>query len=58
MMSQNRQAKKDSLRNQFDYQIDLKSELILEDIHEDLKKLMRNQEEILKYINENKKVGK
>lgn len=58
MMSQNRQAKKDSLRNQNDYQIDLKSELILEDLHEDIKKLMENQEEILKIINENKKVGK
>lgn len=58
MMSQNRQAKKDSLRNQNDYQIDLKSELILEDLHEDIKKLMENQEKILKIINENKKVGK
>lgn len=57
MMSQNRQAKKDSLRNQNDYQIDLKSELILEDLHEDIKKLIKNQEEILKYIN-NKKEGK
>lgn len=55
MMSQNRQAKKDSLRNQNDYQIDLKSELILEDLHEDIKKLMKNQEEILKYINKIKK---
>lgn len=58
MMSQNRQAKKDSLRNQNDYQIDLKSELILEDLHEDIKKLIDNQKEILKYINDNKKVGK
>ena len=31
MMSQNRQAEKDSLRNQNDYRIDLKSELILEE---------------------------
>lgn len=50
MMSQNRQAKKDSLRNQNDYQVDLKSELILEDLHEDIKKLIKNQEEIIKYI--------
>ena len=52
MMSQNRQAKKDSLRNQNDYQIDLKSELILEDLHDDIKTLIKNQKEILKYINE------
>ena len=32
MMSQNRQAKKDSLRNQNDYRTDLKSELITEDV--------------------------
>ena len=31
MMSQNRQAAKDSLRNQNDYRTDLKSELILEE---------------------------
>ena len=31
MMSQNREAKKDSVRNQNDYIVDLKSELILED---------------------------
>lgn len=52
MMSQNRQAKKDSLRNQNDYQIDLKSELILEDLHDDIKTLIKNQEEIIKYIKE------
>ena len=45
MMSQNRQAKKDSIRNQFDYKVDLKSELILEDIHEKLDKLTKLLEE-------------
>ena len=34
MMSQNRQAEKDSLRNQNDYRTDLKSELILEELHD------------------------
>ena len=33
MMSQNRQSKKDSLRSRQDYKTDLKSELILEEIH-------------------------
>lgn len=55
MMSQNRQAKKDSLRNQNDYQIDLKSELILEDLHDNIKTLIKNQNEIINYINKNKK---
>ena len=34
MMSQNRQAAKDSLRNQNDYRTDLKSESILEELHD------------------------
>lgn len=54
MMSQNRQAEKDSLRNQNDYRTDLKSELILESLHDDLEELLRNQKKILKYIEENK----
>ncbi len=54
MMSQNRQAKKDSLRNQNDYQVDLKSELILEDLHDDILKLINNQNKIIKYIEEHK----
>ena len=55
MMSQNRQAKKDSLRNQNDYQVDLKSELILEDLHDDIKTLIENQNKIIKYIQEKEK---
>lgn len=58
MMSQNRQAKKDSLRNQNDYQIDLKSELILEDLHDDIKKLINNQEKLIKYIEEKESIKK
>ena len=59
MMSQNRQAEKDSLRNQNDYRTDLKSELILESLHDDLESVLENQKKILKYIegenNEKKK---
>lgn len=55
MMSQNRQAKKDSLRNQNDYQVDLKSELILEDLHNHIKELISNQKQIIQYIEKNKK---
>ena len=52
MMSQNRQAKKDSLRNQNDYRTDLKSELILEDLHNKMDEILKNQRKILKIIDE------
>jgi len=52
MMSQNRQSKKDSLRNQNDYRTDLKSELILESLHDSLEILLKNQKKIIKYIGE------
>lgn len=52
MMSQNRQAAKDSLRNQNDYRTDLKSELILESLHDDLEKLSKNQRKILRLLEE------
>ena len=52
MMSQNRQAKKDSLRNQNDYQIDLKSELILERLHEEIQESLRNERLIIRMLKE------
>ncbi len=53
MMSQNRQAKKDSLRNQNDYRIDLKSELILEQLHDHIELIISNQRKIIKKLEEN-----
>ncbi len=47
MMSQNREAKKDSMRNQNDYIVDLKSELILEDLHRKLELILKNQSRLL-----------
>jgi len=47
MMSQNRSAKKDSMRNKNDYKTDLKSELILEDLHDKIELLLKNQNKIL-----------
>lgn len=47
MMSQNREAKKDTLRNQNDYKTDLKSELILEDLHNKMETLINNQNRII-----------
>lgn len=55
MMSQNRQAKKDSLRNQNDYQVDLKSELILERIHDDIEEVLKKQKQIIKLLEEDDK---
>lgn len=52
MMSQNRAAEKDSLRGKNDYKTDLKSELILEELHDQMTKLAANQNKILKMLNE------
>lgn len=56
MMSQNRQEEKDRLRSQNDYKVNLKSELIIEDLHKKIDQLIENQEKILKalYPAENK----
>lgn len=50
MMSQNREAKKDSIRNKNDYHTDLKSELILEDLYDQLDELQENQRKILELL--------
>ena len=50
MMSQNRAAKKDSLRSLNDYKTDLKSELILEVLHEQIKDIQISQKKILKLL--------
>ena len=50
MMSQNRQAEKDSLRNQNDYRIDLKSEIILEELHDKMEMILRNQRKIMRCL--------
>jgi len=62
MMSQNRQEKKDRIRAEQDYQINLKAEILVEDIIMRLKKLeeaetigLANQESILKALEELKK---
>ena len=52
MMSQNRQAAKDSLRNQNDYRTDLKSELILEELHNKIETVIKNQKTIIKLLEE------
>lgn len=48
MMSQNRQAKKDTKRHQNDYKIDLKSELLLEEVHKKMDIILKQQKQLLK----------
>ncbi len=50
MMSQNREAKKDSMRSKNDYRTDLKSELILEVLHDQMSEIAKNQRKILKIL--------
>jgi uncharacterized membrane protein len=47
MMSQNRQEQKDRLRAENDYKINLKSEILVEDLHIKLDQLIENQQLIL-----------
>jgi len=47
MMSQNRQEKKDRLRAENDYKVNLKSEIIIEDLHIKLDELIQNQKQII-----------
>lgn len=56
MMSQNRQAEKDSLRSKNDYRTDLKSELILEELHVHIQEILRNQKKILRSIEKDQEV--
>lgn len=54
MMSQNRQEEKDRKRSEGDYKINLKSEIIVEDMHYKLDTIIARQTEILKYLSEKK----
>ena len=51
MMSQNRQEEKDRRRAESDYKVGLKSEIIIEDIHHKLDKILSQQSEILSVAN-------
>lgn len=52
LMSQNRENKRESLRNQNDYRTDLKSEIILESLHDKMDEILKNQRKILKQLDE------
>ncbi len=57
MMSQNRQEEKDRLRSLNDYKTNLKSEIIVEDLHQKIDQLIANQEELLRRLNAMEKRG-
>lgn len=50
MMSQNRQEEKDRKRSEGDYKINLKSEIIIEDMHYKLDAIEARQIEVLKHL--------
>jgi uncharacterized membrane protein len=58
MMSQNRQEEKDRLRAKSDYKVNLKSEIIVEDIHNKLDSIIEMQENILKRLNDLENINK
>ena len=50
MMSQNRQEEKDRLRAKNDYKVNLKAEIIIEDIHQKLDAIMTVQQSLIEQI--------
>jgi len=52
MMSQNRQSEKDRLTAANDYQVNLKSEVILEDLHNKIDTLTEQQKLLLRIFND------
>lgn len=56
MMSQNRQEEKDRRRAENDYIVNLKSEIIVEDLHRKIDELLKNQREILRTLQPEKAV--
>ena len=50
MMSQNRQEDKDRIKSQNDYKVNLKSELIIEDLHNKIDLLVENQNRMMEYM--------
>lgn len=50
MMSQNRQEAKDRERAENDYKVNLKNELIIDDLHKKLDTVLKNQERLLRRL--------
>ena len=58
MMSQNRQEEKDRRRAENDYKVNLKTEIMIEDMHNKLNRILSQQEKILAYIKAQEEKGK
>ncbi len=54
MMSQNRQEQKDRLRAENDYKVNLKSEIVVEDLHKKIDLLMENQALLIRMMESSK----
>ena len=52
MMSQNRQEEKDRRRAENDYKVNLKTEIMIEDLHDKMSEILARQESILKRLKE------
>ena len=52
MMSQNRQEAKDRQRAENDYLVNLKNELIIDDLHKKLDRVLENEKHLLRKIEE------
>lgn len=50
MMSQNRQEEKDRRRAENDYKVSLKNEIMIEDLHNKLNRILAREEAILKFV--------
>ena len=50
MMSQNRQEEKDRKRAENDYKVNLKSEILMEDMSNKIKRILARQESILRVL--------
>ena len=52
MMSQNRQEEKDRRRAENDYKVNLKTEILIEDLHNKMNRILARQETILHILRE------
>lgn len=50
MMSQNRQETKDRARAENDYRVNLKNEIVIDDLHRKLDQILENQKKLMKEI--------
>ena len=58
MMSQNRQEEKDRRRAENDYKVNLKTEIMIEDLYSKINRILAQQEEILRHLDIHEDSGK